>query len=383
MAGVITVAKRALSTLRARRPWVDAGMIERLRGSPHTGAAVRLVSPEGEFVAWGLWSGDPRFPVRAVAWEPDVVLDPSYFREVAAESVRRRSALPLSPLTDAVRLVFGESDGLPGLVADRYGDFAVVAREGRFLDSYLTAIAEGIAEAAGLAGVVLRDRGTCRTLCGSPAPSVIRIREGDLEFDVDPYRGQKTGWFCDQRENRLRVAAYARGADVLDVFCYTGGFAVAALARGARSVHLVDSSAAALAMARRNLELNGCPVSMPMDQCDAMDRLRDLAREQRVYDLVILDPPKLQPPHGDPPEAEQAYLRLQTLAMRLLGPGGLLATFSCSGAMSRSRFDGVVAKAAAARPCRILERLGQPADHPVLLPHPKSEYLKGLILQLS
>lgn len=383
MADIVTVTKRALQPLNSRRPWVDAGMIERTRGTAHLGAAVRLVGPRGEFLAWGLWSGEPRFPIRVISWEPDTTLDPSFFHAAAAAAVQRRVGLPLTPETDAVRLIFGEADGLPGLVADRYGEYAVLTREGRFLDPYLIAIASGLTESASLAGVLLRDDAGNRVLAGVAPPETLTIREGELRFEIDPHEGQKTGWFCDQRQNRLRVTAYAGGADVLDVFCYTGGFSVAALRSGASSARLLDSSAAALALAQRNLTLNDCPEAATPERCDAMDRLRSLAKEGLSFDLVILDPPKLQPPHGKADRAEAAYLSLQGLAMKLVRPGGRLATFSCSGAMSRARFDGVVAKAAGARPCRVLERLAQPPDHPILLSHPKSEYLTGLIVELG
>lgn len=383
MADTVTVTKGALQPLKARRPWVDAGMIQRTRGTPRTGSAVRLVAPSGEFVAWGLWAGDRRFPIRLVTWDPEAVLDGSYFREVALASARRRARLPLQPPTNALRLVFGESDGLPGLVVDRYGDFAVMKRDTRCLDDYLTAMAEALLGELGLSGIVLQGEAGATVLAGVEPPEEVIIREGDLRFGVDLRGGQKTGWFCDQRENRQRVARYAPDADVLDVFCYTGGFAVAALRAGAKSVHMVDSSAEALGAARGNLEMNGLNANWPMDQSDAFDRLRSLAKEDRCFDLIILDPPKLQPTHGDASKAEGAYLSLQGLAMKLLRPGGRLATFSCSGAMTRGRFDGVVARAAGGRPCRILERLGQPADHPILLSHPKSEYLTGLVVEIG
>ena len=383
MADAVTVGKRGIQPIKARRPWVDSGMIERTRGEPRAGSPVRLATASGEFLAWGLWSGDPRFPIRIVTWDPSAVLDRAYFQEAAVASARRRDRLVLVPETDAVRLIFGEADGLPGLVVDRLREYAVVKLEGRCLLDFLPPVAEALMSEFGLTGVLLRGDDEASCLAGEMPPERLTIHEGDLRFVVHPSRGQKTGWFCDQRENRLRVAAYAGGASVLDVFSYSGAFSVAAMKRGARSVHLIDSSASGLELARENMSLNGIGDGVEIDRADAFARLRALAKEGRKYDLVIVDPPKLQPAHGDSDRAEGAYLSLQGLAMKLVRPGGRLATFSCSGAMSRARFDGVVSQAAGDRHCRVLERLRQPADHPVLLSFAKSEYLTGLILEMS
>jgi len=406
----VVIKREKTGQVKARHPWVDAGMLKRVSGPGQTGTAVRLSGEDGAFLAYGLWAGDDRFPVRLVSWDPEDTPGPGLFVRLALESAGRRAALPLAGTT-SYRVVFGEADGLPGLVADRHGDYVILLLECPALRLYLPQIASALHERLCTGGVLLRAEDGPQLLAGTMPPldrvaqasspayaqaastgrdagatglrGRVRIAEPPLEFDVDVLTGQKTGWFCDQRENRRAAARYAAGRTVLDVFCYTGGFSVAALRAGAESACLVDSSAAALALAERNLDLAGSLGRATVVREDAFDALRRLGREGQQFGMVIVDPPKLLSPGAERPAAEKAYLRLQALAMRLVEPDGLLVTFSCSGAMDRTRFDAIVAEAAGTRACRILERLGQPADHPVSMSFRKSEYLKGLILQMG
>jgi len=383
VAGVLVVKKAAEDAVRGRGPVVDAGMIRKLRSQPSTGDAIRLGSDDGSFLAWGVGTGDTRFPVRLVSWDQATVVDPAFFAGVAVRAARKRLALAFTRETNAYRVVFAEADGFPCLVADRYDAWLVMALDGRTMARYASATAAALMAELGLRGALVREPNGSRCFGEEPPPESLEIREGLCRFLVDVREGQKTGWFCDQRENRRRVAGYAVGAEVLDVFAYTGGFAVTCLAAGARSVTLVDSSASALELAERNLRLNAVADRAEIVKADAFWALKDMATSGRLFDLVIADPPKLLPPQAGRTEATRAYRRLQGFAMKLVRPGGLLATFSCSGAMDRASFDQVVAEAAGAREARVLERLGQPPDHPVLLSFRKSEYLKGLILQLG
>ncbi len=383
MAHSATVPKQHRQSVLRRSPVVDAGMLDRLRGHPVTGDPIRLVGDDGGFLAWGLWTGETRFPVRLVSWEPEDTIDFGFFVARALAAAERRLALPFAAENDAYRVVFAESDGLPGLIADRFADWLVVTLECEALRGALAPVAEALCARLGLAGAGVREERGLTPLCGTEAPERIEIVEYGLRFRLDPRQGQKTGWFCDQRENRRRIADHATGRSVLDVFSYTGGFSVACLRAGASHATLIDSSASALALARENLALAECAESATPVEADAYDALRARGRAGERYDLVILDPPKLLPPGAGREAAEQAYRSLQGLAARLVAPGGLLATFSCSGSMDRVSFDRIVFESLARREGRIVERLGQPADHPILGSFRKSEYLKGLLLQLD
>ncbi len=383
MAGAVVIKRAAEDAIRARHPVVDAGMVRKLRSQPACGDPVRLISEDGGFLAWGVWTGDSRFPIRLVSWDHAASIDPAFFADLALRSARRRLRLPFARETTAYRLVFAESDGVPGLVVDRYDAWLAMALEGGAMSRCVDAVAGALMSELGLQGASVREADGFRVVRGEPPPELLEIREGERRFLIDVREGQKTGWFCDQRDNRLRVAAYADGAETLDLFAYTGGFAVSCLTRGAKSVTLVDSSASALEIAERNLRLNDVAERAEIVRADAFWALKDMSANGRTFDLVIADPPKLLPPRADRAEATRAYRRLQALAMKLVRPGGTLATFSCSGAMDRASFDQVIAEAAGPREARVLERLGQPADHPVSLAFRKSEYLKGVVLQLG
>jgi len=383
MADTVVIYRKSEAQVLARQPWVDGGMVKRRPGAAWPGGAVRLVSERGRFLAWGAWEGEGRFPIRLVSWDADAVVGPELFADLARESGLRRLRLPLADGTDAYRVIFAEADWLPGVIADRYGCYLVVISTGKALVPYLRPIAQAACEALGLQGAALREEDVSSRLWGSEVPGSLTIREGALRFRVDLSGGQKTGWFCDQRENRRIVAQHARGRRVLDVFCYTGGFTVAALAGGAESAVLVDSSGDALALAGENLRLAGLECRAELLREDGFEALRRLRDEGRRFDLVILDPPKFIPREADREAGSRAYIALQGLGMSLVEPGGLLVAFSCSGAMARGSFDRVVAAAAGKRPCRILQRLGQPPDHPISVAFPKGEYLTGLVLQLD
>jgi 23S rRNA (cytosine1962-C5)-methyltransferase len=289
--------------------------------------------------------------------------------------------------------VHGESDGLPGVIVDRYADVLVTQILSAGAERWREAILDALAEATGCEAVFERSDAEVRKLEGLEARTgFVRgnrqanrcpIVEHGLHFRVDVEQGQKTGFFLDQRENRQRVRGLAEGREVLDAFCYTGGFSLAALAGGARHVTAVESSAPALEVARENLAANSMDHSrVSLQQADVFAFQRQLRDEGRSFDLVVLDPPKFAPSAAQAKNAARAYKDINLLALKLLRPGGLLATFSCSGGVSAELFQSIVAGAAvdAGVDAKILGRFGAAADHPVALNFPEGDYLKGLLL---
>jgi 23S rRNA (cytosine1962-C5)-methyltransferase len=292
-----------------------------------------------------------------------------------------------------MRLVHGESDGLPGLVVDRYADVLVAQFLSAGVEHWRDAILDALVESTGCEAIYERSDAEVRTIEGlSPRAGFARgnrdarrcaIVEYGLNFRVDVEAGQKTGFFLDQRENRQRVRALAAGRDVLDCFAYTGGFSIAALAGDARRVLAVESSAPALEVARENLAANPFDAArVELMQADVFAHLRQLRDRASVFDLVVLDPPKFAPTAAQAHNAARAYKDINLLALKLLRPGGLLATFSCSGGVPAQLFQSIVAGAAvdAGVEAKIVERFGAAADHPVALEFPEGEYLKGLLV---
>ncbi|HEX4797710.1 MAG TPA: class I SAM-dependent rRNA methyltransferase [Burkholderiales bacterium] len=384
---------RERSLLR-RHPWVFSGAIGKVQGSPQSGATVEVRAADGAFLAWAAYS--PASQIRARAWSFDEadVPGPQLFRKkIEAALALRRAAIP-AEASDAFRLVHGESDGFPGLIADRYADVLVVQILSAGCERWRETLVEILCETSGCATVYERSDAETRELEGL-APragllhgprldGLIQIVEHGIKYEVDVVSGQKTGFYLDQRDNRRRVGLLAAGREVLNGFCYTGGFSLSALSGGARSVLSVDSSAPALELARRNLALNG----LEAGRCDWLDAdifgaLRKLRDEGRQFDLVVLDPPKFAPTPKDAARAARGYKDINLNALKLLRPGGLLATFSCSGGVSPELFQKIVAGAAADAGASLVlrERFSAAPDHPVLVEFPEGEYLKGLLLE--
>jgi 23S rRNA (cytosine1962-C5)-methyltransferase len=295
-------------------------------------------------------------------------------------------------VTDAYRLVHGESDGMPGLIVDRYNDFLVVQMLSAGIEYQRELLIRLLMEISGVPNLYERSDLDVRGLEGLPdragilagisPPDHMIISEYGLQFSVDLMGGQKTGFYLDQRENRHKVGAYAQGARILNCFCYTGGFTVQALAAGAASVLNIDSSSDALALARTNVKLNGLPVgNTDWIAGDVFQELRKLRDRAECFDLIILDPPKFAATASQAEKAARGYKDINLLAFKLLKPGGVLFTFSCSGGIPPALFQKIVAGAAldAGVDAVILEKLGQAADHPIALYFPEGEYLKGLI----
>jgi 23S rRNA (cytosine1962-C5)-methyltransferase len=383
-------------SLRRRHPWIFSGAVAGIEGEPARGETVAVKDVGGKTVALAAYSPNSQIRARAWTFDPSGEVDARFLRQRLEKSLALRAGLPAARHTNALRLVHGESDGLPGLVVDRYADVLVAQFLAAGVERWRDPILDALAELTGCEAVFERSDADVRRLeglaaragfvRGNRAAARCTIVEHGLDFHVDVEQGQKTGFFLDQRDNRQRVRALAEGREVLDGFCYTGGFSLAALAGGARRVLALESSAAALAVARENLAANPLDASRAsFEQADVFARLRELRDQGARFDLVVLDPPKFAPTAAQAKNAARAYKDINLLAFKLLSPGGLLASFSCSGGVSRELFQSILAGAAldAGVEAKIVERFGAAADHPVALEFPEGDYLKGFLLLRS
>ena len=382
---------RERSILRGH-PWIFSGGVADVRGPVVPGGTVLVVDAAGQALGRASISPDSQLRARLWTFDPDTVVDDAFVSARIAAAAQRRAALGLDP--SCARLVFSEADGVPGVVADRYGDTVVVQLSTAGADRWRDVVTDALASLPGVARVYERSDGDGRRreglpeveglLRGRPVDGPILVPEGPWRFRVDVAGGHKTGFYLDQRDSRRALAALAAGRDVLDAFSYTGGFAVAAASAGAASVTRLDSSGPALALGAENLAANDLPPGETIEG-DAFTELRRMRDRRASYDLIVLDPPKLAANPKQVDRATRAYKDLNLLGLKLLRPGGILMTFSCSGSVSADLFQKVVAGAAvdARRDARIVGRLTQPADHPVPVTFPEAEYLTGLLLQVD
>jgi len=393
--GIVTVKAGRERSLLHRHPWLFSGAIERVDGAPVGGSTVDVVDAAGGFLARAAWS--PASQIRARAWSFDAAqpIDAAFLAATVERACSARAAL-LDDRHTACRLVHGESDGLPGIIADRYDDVIVVQLLSAGGEAWRDVIASALADTTGARCVYERSDADVRTLEGLPPrtgvvigtlPTAIEIVETGLRYGVDVVGGQKTGFYLDQRENRAFVGTHAAGRRVLNAFCYTGGFTLAALAGGATSVLSIDSSAEALAIARDNVVRNPSLDAQRAQWSDAdvFSELRALRNRGATFDMIVLDPPKFAPTAAHAQRAARAYKDINLLALKLLSPGGILVTFSCSGGIDAALFQKIVAGAAldAHSDAAIIARLGASADHPVALAFPEGDYLKGLVIRKS
>jgi 23S rRNA (cytosine1962-C5)-methyltransferase len=390
----LTLKQGRERSLLRRHPWIFSGAIAEVRGTLHTGDTAGVRAADGSFLAWAAYS--PASQIRARVWSFDETEIPGpdlFERRIAAALAFRRAEIP-SETTDALRLVHGESDGLPGLVADRYADTLVVQLASAGCERWRETLIEILRAQSGCARVYERSDTEGRELegfaasagliAGAAADRPLEIVEHAIRYEVDAAAGQKTGFYLDQRDNRRRVGLLAAGREMLNCFSYTGGFALSALAGGARSVLSIDSSGPALELAKRNLALNGFEAGRAeWLEADVFGALRKLQREGRQFDFIVLDPPKFAPTPKDAERAARGYKDINLNALKLLRRGGLLATFSCSGGVSPELFQKIVAGAAADAGASLLlrERYRAAPDHPVRIEFPEGEYLKGLLLE--
>ncbi len=381
--------------IRQGHPWIYSGGIRSLPGSAQDGDVVSVYSAQGEWLARGYLNRRSQIRVRILTWDPEEAIDEAFWRGRLSQALAlRRRILDPAEQTDAYRLVNGESDYLPGLVVDRYGAFLVLQAGTLGIDRRKELLARLLLELTGAQGVVERSDMALRKqeglppstglLAGEAPPERLQITEQGHGFLVDLLRGQKTGFYTDQRVNRRRVAGYCSGKRVLNAFSYTGAFAVYALAAGATHVVNLDSSVEALTLGEENLRLNGFDPDTQAESLagNVFQILRDWQAEpSRRFDVIILDPPKLAQTKRGVASALRAYKELNRAALGLLNPGGVLATFSCSGRVDATLFQQVVFGAAvdAARPLQLLEWLRQSPDHPVAITFPEGAYLKGFI----
>lgn len=387
-------------SLRRRHPWVYDTAVARVQGRPQAGDLVAVRGADGAWLAWAAYA--PASTLRARCWSfvEAETIDADWFAARVRAAVARRSHL--AEATEAVRLVFGEADGLPGFVADRYADQLVVQLQAAGVEANRALLLEALVQATGCGNVFERSDGASRqreglapssgALRGAEPPPLIDVHEHGVRYLVDVRRGHKTGFYIDQRDNRRlartlaqRLArTHGRAPRVLNCFAYTGGFSLAAALGGASDVLSVEASAEALALAQRQWSHNGLPeASARWWQADVFDALRALRDGSEFFDLIVLDPPKFAASHRHVERAARAYKDINFNALRLLAPGGYLLTFSCSGAIDVDLFQKIVAGAVidAGVDCQLLERLSAGEDHPLAMTHPEGEYLKGLALR--
>ncbi len=394
---VLTLHPGKEKSLLRRHPWIFSGAVARLDGRARPGDTVDVVSADGRPLARAAWS--PASQIRARVWSFDAeeVIDHGFFKRRVAAAMARRAALPELAGQQGLRLIHAESDGLPGIIADRYGDTVVLQLSTTGAEKWRGAIADSLLKATACARIYERSDLDLRGLeglepvtgwlHGAASSEELVIEENGVRMEVDIIGGHKTGFYLDQRDNRRRVAEIARDRRVLNCFCYTGGFSLQALAGGAREAVSLDSSGPALATARRNLALNPqLDASRAIWlEADVFGELRSLRAAGERYDLIILDPPKFAHTATQAERAARAYKDINLLGLQLLAPGGLLMTYSCSGGIGAELFRKIVAGAAldAGRNARIVQQLHGAADHPVDLAFPEGEYLKGLLLQVD
>ena len=378
-------------SLLRRHPWVFDSAVA--RGGADPGETVRVEAHDGRFLAWAAFSPASRMRARAWSFDEGQRIDAAFLAATCQAAVRARARMEID--SDALRLVHGESDGLPGLIVDRYGDTLVAQFLSAGAQRWKDTLADALLRETGLARLYERSDTSSRELEGLPpaagwlrgdGPTELSLREHGWQLTLDIATGHKTGYYLDQRDSRRRFSEHARRLGfqrVLNCYCYTGGFTVAALAGGAAHVTSVDSSAPALARAQAHVALNGHdPARTEFLDADVNATLRRLLAEGRTFDAIVLDPPKLAPTAAHAERAARAYKDINRLALKLLEPGGVLFTYSCSGGISADLFHKIVASAGidAGVDGFVTERLGGAPDHPMTLLFPEGEYLKGLVV---
>ena len=382
-------------SVRNRHPWIFSGAIDRLEGEAAPGDIVLVRDAAGEALGLGSYSPASQIRIRMLAFDTKAEIDDLFFADALGRALRARERLLKTGAVNALRVVNAEADLLPGVTVDRYGDWYVGQFTTAGAERRKEMIATILLNLWPAKGFFERSDADSRqheglpassgVLAGEEPPETIEIAENGCRYLVDVRAGHKTGFYLDQRDNRAAVAAYAAGRDVLNVFSYTGGFGVAALAAGAKSVTNVDISAPALELAKRNFALNGLPDVAEFIEGNAFEVLRKFRDSRRSFDLVVLDPPKFADNKNRVMGALRGYKDLNLLAMKLLAPGGYLATFSCSGLVTPELFRKVVGEAAvdAKRDFQIVRSLRQATDHPESVFFPEGLYLKGLILRAN
>ena len=390
----VVIKPRRARPFFGRHPWVFVNSIDRVEGDPQPGDEVRVFSSEGQFIARGLFNPRSAIRVRLYRWA-DEPIDEPFLANLMGQALRLRTeTLGLVGPESAARLIFSEGDGISGLTVDRFDRYLSVQITSLALDRRRDVLVDWLVEQTGASGVILRgekgipsqeglkvEEGWIR---GQPPEGPVNVLDGGVRYAVDLLNGQKTGFYLDQRENRRAVAGYARGRRVLDLFCYTGGFALNALVHGgAASVLGVDASKSAIELARRNAAENRVE-SAQFEAADVFDTLESLRSMGETFGLVICDPPKFAKHPKGVEDAIRGYLRLNRAAIHVIEPGGILVTCSCSGLVDRGMFADVLGQVAelSGRSIQFLDQRGQAADHPVSASCLETEYLKCVIARV-
>ena len=392
MSSSVTLHPGREKSLLRHHPWIFASAVARYQGKLHSGDTVEVLSAKGEWLGRGAWSPESAIRVRIWTFRQDEVIDNAFFGRRIENAIAAREHLLSN--TNALRLVAAESDGLPGVTIDRYDQVLVCQLLSAGAEKHRDKIVQTLNKLLPNCSILERSDVNVREKEGlalvtgvlhGEVPRTVVIHEHGLQFKVDLFEGHKTGFYLDQRRNRQLVAAHARGRQVLNCFSYTGAMGIHCHAAGATQVTHLDTSLPALALAEENTALNQLDMSKcSFEEADVFARLRQYRAEQRRFGLIVLDPPKFVDNKQQLTKAARGYKDINLLAMQLLEPGGLLATFSCSGLMPEDLFHKVVADAAldSGRQVQYLQRLSQDSDHPVLSTYPEGYYLKGLLCRV-
>lgn len=376
-------------------PWIFSGAIESIKGEPVNGEVIEVTDASGAFLAKGFYNNQSRVAVRLLEWDDEVELDEDWWRKRIANAVKARQGLLNLKDTNVCRIVFSEADYLPGLIVDKYADYLSVQIHSAGIELIKAIILDELQKQLHPKGIFDRSDASARghegleashgILSGDAPPEYVEVRENGIKYLINISEGQKSGFFCDQRNNRKIVADHCSGKRVLDCFSYSGGFSLNALRAGASEVISVDSSALAIETLTKNIELNGFDTAIQQSvQSDVNKQLRALRENNEMFDIVILDPPKYAPTRSSLDKASRAYKDLNRVGMSLLNSGGLLATFSCSGAVDMNHFKQILAWAAldAGKEIQFIYQFCQPEDHPIRASFPEGEYLKGLLCRI-
>jgi 23S rRNA (cytosine1962-C5)-methyltransferase len=396
MSGRVILKKGRTKPVNQRHPWIYSGAVDRVEGDPADGDVVDVRDAGNNWLARGYINQQSQIVVRLLTWHQDEAIAGAFWRNRLARAVVARKPLVDDESTNAYRLVHAESDYLPGLIVDRYADWLVVQFLTLGIERWRDEIVDGLTSLVSARGICERSDADVRVkeglerragmLRGEQPPKEIEILENGHRFVVDLCEGHKTGFYLDQRENRARLSAFSQGAEVLDAFAYTGGFSVYAAAGEAKQITLVDGSAPSLALAQRNLAINALEgIEVELVEGNVFSVLRGYRAQNRRFDVIVLDPPKFAPSAREVEKASRAYKDVNLLAFQLLRSGGVLFTFSCSGAVTADLFRKIVFGAAldAERDAQVLGHLTQGSDHPVALTFPEGAYLKGLICRVA
>ncbi len=377
-----------------RHPWVFSGALEKVKGNPANGDIVKVYSANNDFLAYGYFNNQSRVAVRLLEWDEAEEINEAWYAKKINQAISSRSHLK-SKNTNTYRLIFSEADFLPGLIVDKYDDFLSVQILSSGIEKAKPILINLLVKILSPKGIFDRSDATARThegitaenglLWGETPPAFIAVKENGITYHINITEGQKSGFYCDQRDNRKILAEYADGKSVLDCFSYSGGFSLNAFKNGANEVTSVDSSALAIETLKQNIELNKFNSKNHISiQSDVNKQLRAFKEEGKKFDIVILDPPKYAPSRSALDRAARAYKDLNRLGLLLLESGGLLATFSCSGAVDIETFKQIIAWAAldAGKEVQIIKQFSQPEDHPIRISFPEGEYLKGLLVRV-